>query len=75
MMRFIMIFHPFLQTRSSEPDALSAEVLPGAVHDTSLVFLPLGGHRVLPHNEIQARVQPDCSSFLHRRPARDTQGL
>ena len=70
--RFSILFH---RPGALRLDAPSAEVLLGAIHDTSLVLLPSGGHRVLPHDDIQARAPPDCSSFLHRRLTWDTQGL
>ena len=65
MQKFIMISSLFRRPGAPRLDEPSVEVLPGAVHDTSPVFLTSGGHRVLPHDDIQARVQPECSSFLH----------
>ena len=38
------------------------------------VFLPSGGHGVLPHYDIQARAQSDCYSFFYRWPTKDTTG-
>ena len=35
----------------------------------------LGSSLVLSYNDIQARGQPNCSSFFYRRQARDTSGL
>ena len=69
-----MISLPFPKIRSPRFDAPIVEVLPGAIHDPSSVLLPLGGHRVLPHDDLQARAQSDSHSFHYRWLTRDTSG-
>ena len=50
-------------------------VLAGAIHDRTSVFLPLGGHRVLPYDDLQARAQSDNDSLLYIWPTRDTRAI
>ena len=68
-------YNPILGNADYSERDLHDKVYYGAVHNTSSVFQPLGGHRVLPHDDIQAGAQPNYSSFLNRRPAWDSQGL
>ena len=70
-----MISRPLPKTRASRFDALSAEVLLGAIHDLASVLLPLSGHRVLSHDDLQDRAQFDSNSFLHRWLPKDTSGF
>ena len=75
MGRCIMISRHLCRPRAPRLHAPHTTIPSGAIYSVALVLLSSGRHRVLSYDDFQARGQPDCSSFLYRRQARDTSGL